>query len=269
MEQGNILNKEFAVITGSASGIGEAYARKLASLGHNLLLIDKNKEDLKKIAEDIKKKSKVEIGLIVADLSNEKDIKNISEKLSMTNVKILVNNAGFGISKIFAETEPELISAMIKVHVEATARFSRAVLPKMLEQNEGVIINISSIAVFFKNRKNNTMYESTKNFILNFSKALAREVEDTKVKVQVVCPGYTRTNFMTSETAKGRDFSMIPDWMWMTSEEVARESINALSKKKIVFIPGLINRIVVILLKSKVFSWLPSIWVRAKKKRKI
>jgi hypothetical protein len=257
-------SSKVAAITGASSGIGEAYAKALAMQGYDLVLISKDIAGLKKVADGIKKVNNVVIKLIMADLSSEKQIEVTAKKLEKLNVSMLVNNAGFGIANSFCETDPELLKEMINVHVQTTAIFTRAVLPKMISEQKGAIINVSSLAVFFHNRKNNTIYESTKNFVLSFSKALAKELEGTKVKIQVVCPGYTRTNFMTSDTVKGRDYSMIPSWMWMTSDGVVEESLRKLNKKKTILVPGRVNKIIVFVLKCKLLSWMPLIIVRKK-----
>jgi len=258
--------EKLAAVTGASSGIGEAYAKKLALQGYNLLLIARDEEGLKRVSDEIKKSSNVKISFISADLSKEKDIDFVSKKLTELNITMLINNAGFGIGKDFIETDPELLSAMVKVHVESTVRFSRAVLPNMINNKNGTIINISSLAVFFKNRKNNTIYESTKTFIVSFSEALTREVEGTGVKIQVVCPGYTKTNFTKSDSLKGRDYSTIPDWMWMTSEQVVDESLSKLKSKKTLLIPGRKNRCIAFMLRCKLISWIPNVLVHGKKK---
>jgi short-subunit dehydrogenase len=230
------------------------------------LLIGRDKEGLKRVSDEIKKTFNVKISFILADLSKEKDIEFVSKKLSELNVTLLVNNAGFGIGKDFVESDPELLSAMVKVHCESTVRFSRAVLPNMISSKNGNIINISSLAVFFKNRKNNTIYESTKTFIVSFSQALAREVEGSGVKIQVLCPSYTKTNFIKTDSLKGRDYSMVPEWMWMMPEEVVDESLRKLKNKKTLLIPGRVNKRIAFLLRCKLLSWMPNILVRRKKK---
>ncbi|MGV8169393.1 MAG: SDR family NAD(P)-dependent oxidoreductase [Candidatus Nanoarchaeia archaeon] len=257
MEEKN--NTKTAAITGAASGIGEAYAKKLGSLGYNLILIDKDKEGLKKVSLDIKKEHNVVIGMLPADLSKEKDIEQAAKKIGEQNITLLVNNAGFGIAKTFAETPDELLDDMVRVHVNTAVRFTRAVLPGMIKRNEGTIINVSSIAVYFKSRERNVTYGSTKSFLISFSEMLQEEMKHQKykIKIQALCPGFTRTNFMNTPHVKGRDYSRVPEWMWMTPDAVVEESLKNLKKKKTVIIPGRINKLLVFLMKTKVLSWIP------------
>jgi short-subunit dehydrogenase len=262
-----INKRPLAVITGASSGIGEVFAKKLGSMGNDLLLISNDLKGLKRVSSEIKAKSKtsgseVNVELLYADLSKEKDIDKVVKRLEKLNVYYLINNAGFGIGKKFADTNEKAISAMISVHVTAMVRFTRAVINNMIRKNSGRIINISSIAAFSRNRANCVMYNSTKTFVVVFSETLQCEMEGRRkdIRIQALCPGFTITNFHKNPdlTTLAKKLSRAPEWMWMKPEEVVEESLKALDKKVVMCVPGNINKLTVFMLNNKMFSRIPN-----------
>jgi short-subunit dehydrogenase len=142
---------------------------------------------------------------------------------------------------------------MINVHVIASTRFTWVALQGMLEHNRGTIINVSSMAAFlpFPIAVN---YCSTKAYLNMFSESLQNQLKDTNITVQALCPGFTYTGFHDTVEYKDFDRKMIPKWLWMTSEEVVEQSLKALSGKKVIFIPGVKNRILVWLMRNTITS---------------
>ena len=259
--------RDLAVITGASSGIGEAFAKKLGSLGNDLLLISNDAKGLQRVAKEIKEKSKaagseVNVEVLYADLASEKDIGCVVKRLEKLDVFYLVNNAGFGIGKKFADASEKAISAMISVHVTAMTRFARAVINGMMKRNRGRIINISSVAAFSRNRANCVMYNSTKTFVVVFSETLQYEMEGRckDIRVQALCPGFTITNFHKNPNQKSedRDMSRVPEWMWMKPEEVVEASLKTLDTKSVMCVPGNINKLTVFMLKNKMLSRIPN-----------
>jgi len=164
------------------------------------------------------------------------------------NLDILINNAGFGTRGNFSDVSPEKSINMINVHVLAPTRFCRSVLPGMIKQNQGSIINVSSLAAFYP-IKGNAIYKATKTYLIMFSKSIQNELKNYNIKVQALCPGFVYTGFHDTNEFKDFDRSSVPKWLWMSAEEVVKQSLKALRKKKVIFIPGIKNRIIAGLLK--------------------
>ncbi|MDD5648675.1 MAG: SDR family oxidoreductase [Dehalococcoidia bacterium] len=232
-----------ALITGASSGIGEAYARLLASLGYDLIIIARRKDRLETIAGEIERDCGVSVSVMQCDLCSETDICAVEEKiLSTDNLSVLINNAGFGTLGPFVDVDINKTLNMIDVHVTAPTRLVKAALPNMINHREGAIVNVASASPFLP-IFGNMMYNGTKSFLISFSESLLLEVRDAGINVQALCPGFTRTGFHSVDEYKNVDFSTIPSFLWMSAEKVAALSWQALGKNKVVFIPGFITRL--------------------------
>ncbi|MCF6157241.1 MAG: SDR family oxidoreductase [wastewater metagenome] len=254
---------ETAFITGASSGIGAAFACQLAARRKNLILLDKQKEQLITLATRLQEQYPVTVKILVADLSNPVDIEKIENYIIMIkNLDILINNAGFGTSGNFIEVNLSKQLDMIHVHIIATMRFCRAALPGMIAHRKGSIINVSSIGAF-KPIPGSVTYSSTKAYLVTFSEALQTELVGTGVKVQALCPGFTHTGFHNTPEFGNFNRSRIPKIFWMTAEEVAVKSLKALRRGRAIYIPGFKNRLLVILARIITYK-LPFIlkWVR-------
>lgn len=238
----NWNNLGVALITGASSGIGASYARSLSSQGFETILVARRRERLENLARELEQTTSNKATVLVADLSKLNDINSVAEKIKESNkLDVLINNAGFG-SRGYFENQPlNAINDMLIVHNVSPVHFSRVALPGMIKRNRGVIINVSSMAAFL-HRPQSVMYGSTKTFLNNFSEVLQLELHDTKVKIQALCPGYTRTEIFDGKYLKDFDPSSIPEETWMSADEVVELSLNACQKKEVVFIPGKINQ---------------------------
>jgi short-subunit dehydrogenase len=188
-------NPETALITGASSGIGEAFARKLASLGYDLVLVVRRKERLDAIAGDLEGEHPITVEMLPGDLSKDGDISRIEQRIeALDTLTMLVNNAGFGTRDAFAGVGLEKSLAMIQVHVTASTRLVHAAIPGMIARRRGTLINVASPSAFVP-LSNNTVYSATKSYLISFSECLLLEVADAGIKVQALCPGLTYTEF--------------------------------------------------------------------------
>ena len=237
-----------AVITGASSGIGAAFARRLAARGYRLVLVARREERLRALADELRRRHGVGVEVLVADLARPEGIARVEARLAADGaVDLLVNNAGFGTVGPFAESDLERQLAMIAVHVTATARLTRAVLPGMLARGRGAVINVASIAAFLP-APGNATYSATKAYAKVFSQGLATELRGTGVRVQALCPGFTRTEFHSTPEYQALEMrSRVPRWLWMDPDEVVAASLDALARGQVVLVPGLTNRFVVAL----------------------
>lgn len=228
----------YALITGASSGIGEAFATKLAEQGFNILLVARREDKLRSLSNILSEKYSIEVKIIVADLSNQDNINHVAKSIvDLGNVDIVINNAGFGTTGYFdlIDVKPQI--DMILVHNVAPVILCRTALPLMIKRGRGVIINVSSISSIM-NTPQNVVYSASKGFLNIFSDTLSKELEGTGVKIQALCPGFTRTEFHYVEAFKSFDTTRIPENMWMTPEEVVDLSLEAVNNDNVVFIPG-------------------------------
>jgi len=232
-------------ITGASSGIGASYAKAFAENGYDLVLLARRKDRLQALAKQLESGGSIDCEIISADLAEQEEIKKVTIHIrQIDNLDILINNAGFATIGYFADIPIEKSMRMFHTHMTATVQFTHAALQVMLKRERGAIINVSSMGAFMLT-PGNVLYDATKSFLATFSENLWLEVRDKGIKVQALCPGFTRTEFHEVGDFKNFDKSVIPDSLWMMPDEVVRLSLKALENSRdVVFIPGWKKRLV-------------------------
>jgi short-subunit dehydrogenase len=187
-----------ALITGASSGLGLAFAERLAADGYDLTIVARRRDRLDALATRLRTKGG-EVEVLLADLADRTALRTIEARLTADAPALLVNNAGFGGYGPFIDIDPDLLDQQIAVHITALTHLARAALPGMVARGSGVIINVSSSFAFSASVKMPTRkranYAATKAFINTFTELLSHELEGTGVKVQALCPGVVRTEF--------------------------------------------------------------------------
>ena len=233
------------LITGASSGIGEAFARRLAKDGYDLVLVARRQKHLESLAAQMTERHQTRSTILPVDLSLEAGVSEIERYISTgAALSMLINNAGFGTRGNFVDVDSKKTIDQIKLHVLASVQLTRAALPSMVAAGHGQIINISSLAAFFTS-SNYTTYSATKSYLNMFTKGLAAELAGTGVSALAVCPGLTRTEFLESPEYADFKYEQIPSWIWMSAGDVVDQSLAALHKGRVVFIPGVFNRLFV------------------------
>ena len=179
-----------ALVTGAAVGIGRAVALKLAQEGANLVLVDVNAEKLSELKDELKTYSD-NIMTCECDVTDENTVYEIIAKAEKVfgKIDILVNNAAlWRCWSLFVDTPTDEWKKFIDVNIMGVVYFTKAVLPNMLENGYGRIINVSSVAGVYGNA-NMVHYSATKGALISMTKALAKEVTDKGVLVNCVSPG--------------------------------------------------------------------------------
>lgn len=231
------------MITGAASGIGAAFAAKLAERKYALRLIDKQRDALMTVTRDIEARHAVTVVPMVADPQSTADQDAVIDDITGSPaLDLLVNNAGSGEPRLFHNIAPESHVAMLQVHIVAPVRFSRAALPTMIARKKGGIINVSAIMQHV-HIPGNTMYGATKSFLDTFSKRLSREVHSHGILVQSLMPGYTRTSFGNTDAYVRAPVSVVPRFLWSSPESVVEASLRQLGSRKLRCVPGRCNQI--------------------------
>ena len=234
-------NKPLALITGATSGIGAEYARRLAADGYNLIITGRREAKIKALADELSNSYSSDVEVILVELSNSTQVDDLIENIKDRDIHFLVNNAGFGTTKFFSNETLELYEKMIHVHILAHMKIVYAILPEMIKKRAGTIINVSSAGAFLPSPKT-VVYSGTKAFQVAFTESLYMELEGTGVQVQVVCPGLTKTDM---HVRLGIPENRIIDWgpfQWNSPQEVVECSLRCLKKKKVLCLPGRLNK---------------------------
>lgn len=220
-----------ALITGASSGIGRDMAICLANRGYDLVLVARDEEKLHYIAKELEEKDKVKVEIISMDLSIEENCKELHKCVS--DVDILINNAGFGDCGNFTKTNLNKDINMIKTNIVAYHILTKLYLSDMKQKNSGKILNVASIAGFMPGPLMATYY-STKAYVVRLSESIREELrkEKSNVQISILCPGPVKTNFNNVANVK---FHMRE----ANSYNVAKYAINKLFEGKFYIIPGL------------------------------
>ena len=228
-----------AVITGASSGLGAAFARKLAARGFDVLLIARRKDRLQAIAREIGEQHHVQTEILVADLTDDGAVVEVAARIrDAANLGLLINNAGFGTWGYFFDADPHGQEQMHRLHVLATMRLSQAALANLVPRaiaGTG-IINVSSVAAYAPSPQN-VSYGATKTWMNRFTEALSIELraKSSPVTVQALCPGFTRTEF---QDTMGMNTSTIPASLWMPADFVVEQSLLGFGRRTLFVVPG-------------------------------
>lgn len=227
------MNK-LALVTGATSGIGKAYAERLAADGYDLVLVGRRRERLEGFAGS---HPEAKVRTVVADLSTTAGIDTVAEICAAEPLTMLVNNAGVAHYMPLAELPTGKATEVVNVKVLAPTLLTRAVLPGMRERGAGTIINVAGMIAFsgpapHSQLPRRVVYGGSLAYLVTMSQTLSAELEGTGIAVQVVCPGVVATEF---HERQGLDLSGVPR---MAAEDVVTASLRGLELGEIVCAPG-------------------------------
>jgi uncharacterized protein len=230
-----------ALVTGASSGIGAAFADRLARDGFDLVLVARRRERLESTAVGLRDKFGVQTEVLIADLADPNALAEVEARVSHDESRhMLVNNAGFGGYNPFASIDHQVIDDLVNIHIRAVARLTRAALPGMVRRGVGSVINIASLLAMSGTLPPNPLphravYAGAKAFLVTFTQSLAGELSSTPVKVQVCLPGMVSTEF---HAVQGFDTDPI-GLKKMTPEDVVTASLSGLAQGEVMCIPTL------------------------------
>ncbi|WP_084128582.1 SDR family oxidoreductase [Demequina sp. NBRC 110055] len=224
-----------ALITGASRGLGEEFAWQLATARHDVVLVARDRDAMSEIADTIRGAAGVDVEILEADLATSEGLEAVATRLADPGhpISMLVNNAGYGLGEPALDTSWEQEKAMLDVLVTAPLRLSQVAAKAMSERGHGAIVNISSIAAHLAN----TTYAAHKRWVLDFTQALASQLDGTGVTATAVVPGLVRTHFHDAESlAHMRE--EYPDLAWLTAEQVVESALAAVRRKAVVVTPS-------------------------------
>ncbi|PWT79929.1 MAG: SDR family oxidoreductase [Acidobacteria bacterium] len=228
--------KGTAVITGASSGIGAVCADRLAKRGHDLILVARNRERLGTLAARLTKETGRSVRVLAADLTDGTDLARVEEVLhSGASIAALVNNAGIGAPTRLLDADSDRLERIIDLNVTALVRLTRAALPSFLQRGGGAIVNVASVVGIVPELLNG-VYGGTKAFVIAFSRSLHKEFAEKNIRVQVVLPGATATDFW--ETA-GTPLETVPAEVVMRTDEMVDAALAGFDQGEVFTIPSL------------------------------
>ncbi len=233
-----------ALITGASGGIGLELAKLFAADGHNVVLVARSNEKLNELAGELSANFNIKTPVIIKDLANPSAPKEIFGEVSNQGIQIdfLINNAGFGGTGSFSDTDLNYELDMMQVNMNALVILTKLFLPQMIQKKSGRILNVASTAAFAPGPFM-AIYYATKAFVLSFSEALASELKGKGLSVTALCPGPTKTGFQKQasvENTRLLKYQSVHD-----AKYVALKGYKALMKGKTVVVPGLQNKFLI------------------------
>ena len=215
-----------ALITGASSGIGREMARYLAMLGHDLIIVARDRNKL----QDLKNELQVKVTIYDYDLSNIKNCYKLYNEVKDKGVQILINNAGYGLFEHYYTDNLDDEVNMIDLNVKC-----QHILTKLFVNNKNTlyIMNVASSAGLMAGGPLMSTYYATKSYSCSYSLALYEELRrnNSKISLSILCPGPVNTNFNNRANVKFNLKSLEANY-------VAKYAIKKMFKKKLIIIPG-------------------------------
>ncbi|HMO81082.1 MAG TPA: SDR family oxidoreductase [Pyrinomonadaceae bacterium] len=230
-----------SLITGASSGIGEAFARRLAGAGRDLFLVARSEDKLRSLCKELAEEHGIRADHAAIDLSSEGSDQKLFETTESRGLEVdlLINNAGFGSMGDFAELDLARELEMIRLNITALVALSHRYLAGMRMRRSGAVINVSS-AAGFQPVPFMATYAATKAFVTSFSEAIAEENRPFGIQVLALCPGSTSTNFFEASNIdralkiKGQQ----------TADQVVDTALAALNGRRVKVVSGWTNYLV-------------------------
>jgi uncharacterized protein len=228
------MTNGYALVTGATSGIGRAYADRLAAAGHDLVIVGRRHDRLTEFADA---HPDVKVRVVAADLATTAGIDTVADVCRSEPLTMLVNNAGVAHYMPFTELPAERANELLTVKITAPTMLTHAAAAGMRERGDGVVVNVAGMIAFSgpateAHLPRRTVYGGSLAYLVAFSQLLGVELAGSGVRVQVVCPGVVATEF---HERQGLDLSSVPR---MSAEDVVTASLRGLELGETVCAPG-------------------------------
>jgi uncharacterized protein len=233
------LSGKTSLVTGASGGLGADFARELARLGSDLILVARREEQLRALQAEITAACGVKVHVFPVDLTAAGAPQELYDRLKAGGipVDILVNNAGFGYYGLFAEVPWEREKAMLDIDITVLVQLTKLFVQDMLARKHGYILQVASVGAF-QPSPTYASYSAAKSFVLFFGEALHYELRGSGVSCTVVCPGVTATDFLK---VSGQAPTLYQRVMMMRSPDVVRIAVRAMLARRSSVVPGFAN----------------------------
>lgn len=225
---------KWALVTGTTSGIGKSFCELLAKEGYNLVLVSRDRDRMNDQAKSLIRAHNIKVEILQANLSDIEQIGTVVTRCmdATRPIEVLVNNAGFGINSDFSTSQIELQESLINCMIMGPMRLTHAVVKSMEIRNKGYIINVSSVAGYMAG----STYCSAKSWLTVFTESIYSELKSKGINIHAICPGFTKTEF---HARCEQDVTGVPDFVWLSPDNVAIAAWNSVKKGKVICIPGI------------------------------
>jgi uncharacterized protein len=231
-----------ALITGASGGIGLELARLFARDHYNLVVVARKTEKLEELKRELTAAHGIQVHVLTVDLALPDSAMIVFNQLNRENLipDCLINNAGFGDFGFFWETNWQKTAEMIQLNITTLTQLTRLILPQMLKNKNGRIMNIASTAGFLPGPLM-AVYYATKAYVLSFTEALANELNGTGVQICAFCPGPTTTGFQEAAGMSGARLKRLK--AMMPAAAAAHYGYHSMFKGKSIILPGFFNKL--------------------------
>lgn len=222
-----------ALVTGATAGIGRELCEQLAAKGEDLVLVARDAARLEGVATELRERHGVAVEVLVADLSDRDALQRVADRVGDVDrpVDVLVNNAGYGLSTPFAESEIADEERLLDVLVRAVLVLSHAAARSMTARGHGRIINVSSVAGYLAGGP----YSAAKAYVTTLTESLSGQLRGTGVTATAVCPGYVVTEF---HERAGIDHGDRSGPLWLDAADLVREALADAERGRAVSVPS-------------------------------
>jgi uncharacterized protein len=222
-----------ALVTGASSGLGLAFARRLAADGNDLVIVARDVARLDSVAQELRTSYGRQVEVLPADLADREQLQRVADRVADRErpVDLLVNNAGFGLGHGFLNGPLADQERQLDVLVRAVLVLSYAAAGPMRERGYGAIVNVSSVSGFVVMGS----YSAAKAWVTTFSEGLANELGPHGVQVTALCPGFVRTEFHQRADMR---MSHVPRFGWLNAEDVVDAALADVRRGRVVSIPS-------------------------------
>jgi short-subunit dehydrogenase len=237
MDRAACEGRPLALVTGASSGIGAAFAERLARDGHDVLIVARRAGRLEALAQRLRTDFGVAVEPVAADLTDPEGLASVERTLLDRTPDLLVNNAGFSGYGPFKDIDPQVVEDLLRIHTLAVARLTRAVVPGMVARGSGAVINVASLLslsgpLTLGRMTGRATYAGAKAFMLAFTQALAGELEGSGVRAMVVLPGMVHSEFHGER-------GLPPSLPVMSAVDAVDAALAGLALGEVVCVPGL------------------------------
>lgn len=233
------LNGKTALVTGASSGLGADFARQLAEMGAHLVLVARREEQLNGVKAEIQARHAVTVTVVAMDLSAADAPQALYDRLKAdgVTVDVLINNAGFGLFGAFVEIPWERERNMLELDILTLVHMTKLFASDMAARGSGWICQVASIGAY-QPTPTYASYAAAKAFVLSFGEAINHELRGRGVKVSVVSPGVTATEFLA---VSGQQPTLYQRMVMMKSPDVVRIALRAMLAGTPSVVPGFLN----------------------------
>jgi uncharacterized protein len=262
------INGSITLITGASAGIGREFARQLADRSRSLVLVARREQRLTELRDElVRRNPKLVVHIRVVDLADKSQVEDLVDWLGREKIDIdfLINNAGLGDLGPFATSDSERVEKIILVNIRALTLLTRKLLPAMVANKRGAILNVSSSAGFLP-IADFSVYAASKAYVNSFSEGLRAELRGTGISVLALCPGPIHTEFtQVAQRPTEPPYGSGPEFVYVPAEHVARDGLAAIEADRPLLIPGFVMKLAMFLVRLTPLSILRATRLSAKR----